>query len=284
MGETISLERIGTDGDFQAAQALYRELDGVVDAFGVGGAVLGLMAGERWYVLNSVQSLIKDVHQTPVVDGTGLKMTLESQVAQVLDDEVPEAVQPRKAMIAVALDRWGTLDSFINAGYETAICDLIFSFGINKVFHDPHSLKKFANFLMPVATRLPFQWLYPIGESQEVRKPKHAELFHDATVIAGDCHYVWKYMPDDMHGKIIVTNTTTEADRAFFKQSGVKYLLTTTPVLDGRSFGTNMMEAALVAAVGRKEPVNYGDSNGYFAEMQGLVNDLGWKPQLQELN
>jgi hypothetical protein len=36
-GETVSIERIGTDGDIAKATALFTELDGKVDALGVGG-------------------------------------------------------------------------------------------------------------------------------------------------------------------------------------------------------------------------------------------------------
>ena len=40
LGETVQIERIGTDGDMQKAAEKYRELDGVVDAFG-GTKVIG---------------------------------------------------------------------------------------------------------------------------------------------------------------------------------------------------------------------------------------------------
>jgi hypothetical protein len=53
-----------------------------------------------------------------------------------------------------------------------------------------------------------------------------------------------------MDGKIIVTNTTTQHDRDLFKQAGVRLLVTTTPMLDGRSFGTNMMEAGIITGRG----------------------------------
>jgi len=54
-----------------------------------------------------------------------------------------------------------------------------------------------------------------------------------------------------MRGKIVVTNTTTEQDVQEFRQAGIKYLVTSTPPCDGqRSFGTNLMEAALVAVAG----------------------------------
>lgn len=73
-GEKVSLERIGTDGDMEAAAQLYRELDGKVDAFGVGGADLGLLIDDHWYPLYSVASLVRFVKTTPVVDGHGLNL------------------------------------------------------------------------------------------------------------------------------------------------------------------------------------------------------------------
>ena len=84
-------------------------------------------------------------------------------------------------------------------------------------------------------------------------------------------------MPDNLAGKVIVTNTTTPEDVELFKESGVKYLVTTTPVLDGRSFGTNMMEAALVAISGKNRPLSWD-------EYSELLDKLEFEPQLQELN
>ncbi len=79
LGEQVQLERIGTDGDMEKAARLFAELDGRVDALGVGGGLLGLMVGKRWYPMHSLFPLVEQVRRTPVVDGTGLKMTLEKQ-------------------------------------------------------------------------------------------------------------------------------------------------------------------------------------------------------------
>jgi len=130
---------------------------------------------------------------------------------------------------------------------------------------------------------LPFDWVYPTGEKQEKRTPKWEKYFQNATVIAGDCHYIKRYMPDDLRGKVIVTNTTTPEDVALFRQVGVKYLLTSTPVLNGRSFGTNMMEAALVAAAGIHGPVDYTHPDAYIEQMRCLVEKIDMQPQIQEL-
>ena len=42
LGEEVRISRIATDGDMNAAREKFRELDGQVDAFGVGGTDLGL--------------------------------------------------------------------------------------------------------------------------------------------------------------------------------------------------------------------------------------------------
>lgn len=279
LGEEVSIERIGTDGDMEAAAQLYRQLDGKVDAFGVGGADLGLLVDDKWYPLYSVRPMVRYVKQTPLVDGTGLKITLERKVAAFLDRHLKEYIDSRgrKAFIMTGTDRWGLTAAFTEAGYECIFGDMMFSLGIPIPLRSIRQLKVLSALLMPIAGRLPFEWIYPTGEKQEERKPKHATIFHWATVVAGDCHYIKRYMPDQMPGKVVVTNTTTTEDVALFRQCGVKYLVTTTPVLEGRSFGTNMMEAALIAVSGKGRVLTQ-------EEYAALLEQLGLESSLQELS
>jgi len=279
LGEKVVIERIGTDGDMEKAALLYKELDGKVDAFGVGGADLGLMVDDKWYPLHSVSSMVRYIKHTPVVDGTGVKNTLENMAAPMIDQELGDYIKEkgRKTLIMTGSDRWGLTKSFTELGYETVFGDLMFSLDIPIPLHTTKQIKTLVGILMPVISRVPFKWVYPTGAKQETRTPKFEKFFQWATVIAGDCHYIKKYMPDDLTGKIIVTNTTTPDDVALFKQCGVKYLITTTPVLDGRSFGTNMIESALIAISGKNRKLTY-------EEYTELLNRLDFKPQLQELN
>ena len=283
LGEKVLLERIGTDGDMQKAARLYRELDGVVDAFGVGGAVLGLLVEDRWYPFYSILPLIKDVKITPVADGTGLKTTLEATVGPVLEQQLGGYIKKKNVLVMTAVDRWGLAHTFTEAGYTCVFGDFFFSLGLPIPIRKESTVKLISRLILPIFSRLPFRWVYPIGKEQEKRTPKMENYFQWASVIAGDCHYITKYMPDKLEGKVIVTNTTTQDDVNLFRKAGVKYLVTTTPVLDGRSFGTNMMEAAILAAVGRKEPINYAHAEKYFQEMDGYITKMKLTPQIQEL-
>jgi len=190
LGETVSIERIGTDGDMEAAARKYQELDGKVDAFGVGGADLGLMVDNKWYPLYSVWPMIRFVKETPIVDGVGLKYTLENRSAALLDAKIGDYINKaggKKVFVVSGADRWGMSSGFFNAGYECTFGDLMFGLGIPIALHTAQQLKNFAAILMPIAGRLPFEWVYPTGEKQEVRIPKFERYYHDATVIAGDC-------------------------------------------------------------------------------------------------
>jgi hypothetical protein len=279
LGEQVSIERIGTDGDMEKAARLYQELDGEVDAFGVGGADLGLQVADHWYTLHSVKPMVRFVKKTPLVDGTGLKNTLENRLAACIDDQIGDYIRQRgkKAFVVSGADRWGMSTSFLNAGYACIFGDLMFGLGLPIAVQSAQGLKTLAAILLPVVSRLPFEWIYPTGEKQEKRIPKWHHYYQWGTVIAGDCHYVKRHMPDDMTGKVIATNTTTAADTELFRQLGVKYLVTSTPVLQGRSFGTNMMEAALIAASGKGRKLS-------FDELDELLRRMGLGPQLQELN
>ena len=280
LGEQVRIERIGTDGDMEKAARLYQELDGQVDAFGVGGADLGLMVDDRWYPLHSVQPMVRFVKQTPLVDGTGLKITLEGRVPGFLDEHLGEYIEKnggKKALVAAGADRWGMTQGLTDRGWDCVFGDMMFGLGIPIPVRSTKGLKRLAALAMPIAGRLPFSWVYPTGEKQETRVPKFEKYYRWATLLSGDRHYIVRHMPDGLDGKIVATNTTTESDIELFRSVGLKYLVTATPVLNGRSFGTNMMEAALIAASGKGRKLEY-------AEIDELLDQLGFEPKIMELN
>lgn len=283
LGETVQIERIGTDGDLEKAARLFSDLDGKVDALGVGGGVLGLMVGKRWYPMHSLQPLVRGVRQTPLVDGTGLKMTLEWKAVLDVDRRLKAHIPQRTALVMTAVDRWGMAQGALEAGYRCVFGDVLYSLGLPIPVYREKAIHRLAAAIAPIICRLPFTWVYPVGKSQEKRKPKHTRYFEQAGVILGDCHYIWKYMPERMDDKIIITNTTTPQDVVLFTRSGVKFLATTTPVYDGRSFGTNALEAAIIAASGRKGTVDYSRPGDYFDWISRMVDELGLTAQIQEL-
>jgi hypothetical protein len=81
-----------------------------------------------------------------------------------------------------------------------------------------------------------------------------------------------------MSGKSIITNTVTAEDVDMLRKRGLSTLITTTPEMDGRSFGTNVMEALIVALL-KKMPEEITDD-----EINGLLDRLNFKPRIEVLN
>ncbi len=276
LGEEVSIERIGTDGDEEKAYQLFCELDGKVDAFGVGGIDLYIHALKRDYPLYAGLKLVRDVKATPYVDGGGLKATLEARIMQDVEKQLGDIIHPKTVLLVAGLTRGGMSKSFIDAGYQTTFADLMFGLGIPIPINTVPMANFAAAILLPIVGRLPIEMLYPTGEKQLEVVPKYEKHYQANKVIAGDWLYIMQHAPDDLSGKVIVTNTTTEADVTFLKDRGVDFLVTTTPVLDGRSFGTNMFEAALVAAAGKNRALTT-------EELDQIIVQLNLKAQIQDL-
>ena len=277
LGEEVLIERIGTDGDEKKAYQLFCDLDGKVDAFGVGGIDLYVHALKRDYPLYAGLKLVRDVKHTPVVDGGGLKATLESRVMQDVEIQLGDIIQSKTAFLVAGMTRSGMTESFLEAGYKCTFGDLMFGLGIPLAMYSVPVVNIVAAILLPIVGRMPIDMLYPTGEKQLEVIPKYINHYLDNSVIAGDWIYIKQHCPEDISGKMIVTNTTTQEDVSFLKERRAHYLVTTTPVMDGRSFGTNMFEAALVAAAGKNRVL----SN---AELNSIIDQLGLQAQIQDLS
>ncbi len=276
-GEEISIERIGTDGDLKKAAQLFSEMDGTVDAFGLGGGDFGTEFAGKFFRYHNVAWIADGAVKTPVVDGSGLRNTLEYRLASFIEKELGDYITPKRVLLTAASDRWGMTKGFIEADYECIFGELMFGIGIPIPLRKISQLKLLASALYPIVMRLPFAWIYPTGDKQTVREPKFEKYYQWASVIAGDNNYIVRHMPNELEGKVIVTNTTTEEDMALFKSAGVKYVVTGTPAIDGRSFGTNMMEAAFIAASGKNRKLTND-------ELNEMLDSLNFEPTIRELN
>jgi len=281
MGVDFELERIGTDGDVKKAVELMRSLDGKVDAIGVGGTDLYVWLGKKRYTIRDSKVFLKAVKKSFLTDGSGLKHTLEKRAVYLLRDRGIFKPDMRYLLVS-AVDRWGMAEAIWNIGGEVVYGDFIFALGVDIPIRTLKGVYRVGSVVLPIAVNLPFSMLYPTGKKQDVygygSTPRTEKYFRWADVIAGDFLYIKKYMPEDLSGKIIFTNTTTAEDVEELKKRGAKMLITTTPVLNGRSFGTNVMEGVFATLLG------YKPEGPDFSPYEKLLDELGIEPTVRELN
>ncbi|MCG2807814.1 MAG: quinate 5-dehydrogenase [Coriobacteriia bacterium] len=276
LGEMFRISRRGTDGDLARAEALFAELDGTIDAFGMGGIDLYLRAAGKNYYFREAKKLVRGVSKTPVLDGSGLKGAVEASVVTYMHDDLGLQLRGKRVLMTSAVDRWGMTEGLRDAGCEMVYADLMYGLDIPIAIRSWSTLRVVVKMLMPVVRLMPFSVLYPVGAEQD-KAPKRNErvesLYQWADIIAGDWQYVKKYMPMDMRGKWIVTNTTTPADVELARERGVELMVTSTPRLEGRSFGTNVIEATMVALKGASGELPA-------EEYKRLLKEVGFAPDV----
>lgn len=273
----LHVRRIGTGGDLSLAAQLLKGLDGRVDALGMGGINLVLRAGERRYKMPDGSKLAAQVKKTPLVDGGGIKDTVERDLVSFIMEKAGWPRRDQVVLIVSALDRYGLAASLEQAGCRLIIGDALFALGLPLPFYSLASFRAAAHTTLPFLSKLPIGFLYPLGEKQETIKPRFERYYRRAEIIAGDFHFLRRHLPADLSGKDIITSTVSVEDVQELKKRGIRWLATTGPSFHGRSLGANVLEAVCAALLEGKE----GPSP---AQYPGLFKQIGWEPRLERLN
>jgi hypothetical protein len=278
LGEEFRIERIGVDGDLNRFSQLFADLDGQVDALGVGGADIYVVVGEKRYAFRQILKLVARAKKTPVVDGSGLKHTLERRTIETLQADGTVDFRKETVLLVSAVDRFGMAQALDRIGGRIIYGDLLFGIGLPFPIRKYRHVRRLGASVLPIITKLPFKWFYPTGEKQETRTPKHERVWREATIIAGDTLYIRRFAPDDLRGKTVITQTVRKADLEWLKEAGVRRVITTTPLMGGETFATNVMEGVVVALLG-KRPGELDE-----AQYNAVLERLDWKPNVIDLS
>ncbi|MCJ7701848.1 MAG: hypothetical protein MUO62_09715 [Anaerolineales bacterium] len=282
LGHEVQLSRQGTTGDLDKAIELYKFYDGKVDAFGVGGLEFYLQVGKRRYPFREVQRIKKVVKISKIGDGNGVKGLLVKRALTALETHLNAEGRTLKGMKALktnAVDRYVMAEALTNFGCETIFGDFMFSLGLPFPIRRLSTVRLVAAVLLPVITKMPFKWFYPLGSAQDNDPtPKWTKYYREADLLAGDFVSIRAHMPDDLSGKIVLTNTTTAKNVEELRKRNLHILVTSTPRFDGRSFGTNVMEATLLALMDKPQ------SEVLPADFQNLIERIPLEPNIEILN
>ncbi len=276
LGQSVQIERLGTNGDKKEARALISELDGEVAAFGMGGIDRYIYLAGRRYVSKDADWLAAAAEISPIVDGSGLKNTLERMVVRQLDERI--GLKDKRVMLVSSLDRFGMAEALVECCANVLFADLMFSLKMPIPVRSYETVKRFGRLILPIALKLPIEWHYPTGKKQQKRSRKYTAHYKWADVIAGDFHYIKRHAPRALPGKTILTNTVTAEDIRDLKKCGVSLLITTTPNMNGRSFGTNVIEAMIIA-MAEKSPEEMSPE-----DYETWIEKLSVEPHIKVLN
>ena len=124
---------------------------------------------------------------TPVVDGSGVKNTLERKTIEYLQENGIVDFTDKKVLMVCAVDRFGMAQSIAKLTKKVVFGDLMFSLGVPMPMKSYSAVRVVASILLPIVTRLPFQVV--LSDRRKAGKDRAevwAEYYEWADVIAGD--------------------------------------------------------------------------------------------------
>jgi len=182
LGESVHIRRQGTDGDLKRYVQLLEENDGKVDAIGFGGFDIWLWCRGRKYAWREPKRLLQKVQHTPVLDGSGLKNSLERSTICWLQEKGLADFRHSNTMLVCAVDRFGMAEAIWEQGGKVIYGDLLFGLGIPIPIRSLGTLRIVARLALPVIVQMPIHWMYPTGSKERKIVPS---TMHGPTSSAG---------------------------------------------------------------------------------------------------
>ena len=270
-GHSFHISRQGFNGNLSALAQAIAACPPEIDVLTLGGIDFELEFLHRSFPFRDAKRLRAAAHHQPLVDGANFKRWVEPMFFRQIFQQ--GTILPRgKVFFPLGANRLFLAAEMARCGFsEIVFGDLIYNVGF-----PPYLIKGIPQYTMigtiagRLVANLPFAWIYPAGEGAEPATPrlKQARHFYDAEIIAGDYHSIHRFLPHNLGGKTIVTNTVTAEDVTSMRQKGVSTLVTFASGLDGRIFGANVWDGIVTAYL--REHALPGDQENYLHAVQAL--------------
>ncbi len=250
-GEEIHVRRFGADGDVRRAHELVAQFDGQVDAIGLGGMNVYFQVGHRTYIHQQIQQVANAAQISPVVDGVHLKNTLERLAINQVAQQQRGIFSHKRVFVVSGIDRYAVAQVLGSFTHRILFGDPIFHLNLPFALRSFKQLERYAGLALPALCRAPYGKLCPVGSEQDLRTPRGMKYFDQADIIAGDFVYIRRFAPDNLRGKVVITNALSAADVEDLRERGVESLITITPPLDEKHpfVGSNVIEAIFVSFI-----------------------------------
>ncbi len=280
LGQRIELRRIGTDGDVAQAAGLVREYDGRADAIGLGGLTPVFRVGEKRYPHREAMRILASARRTPVVDGGGIRAALAVGVVDEADRQLGGSLGDRRALVTSGLEHYPLAQALARRGAELRFGDPVFLLRL-PFLPKPRTLAQLhlcAAAILPIAALLPYRLLRPARLAREGRRPRAGGPFRWADLLAGDFASIRRFAPQDLRGKLVLTDDPSPEEIGDLRERGAAALVTMTPPLcRERPFvAADVLEAMAAAVMECGAPPQPAD-------LLEFIDAAGWQPTAHHL-
>ncbi len=258
LGQDFRVKRFGVDGNLEKAAALLLQWDKSADAIGLGQMKFPQAIGSRWRAQNrqdKLQRLAAQI-QTPVTMGKTLRDVSFEWALRCIEFKFGHYFSNARVLFLSGLQHYRMAKVMAEFTDNLMFADPVLENGISKFIKSLKDFESYAHgtheLLQWVPSKRLIQSVVPLRtwNAYILRK-----AMQQANIIVAPHINFDTYLKDagleELGGKTVITSTAYDQRVNFLKERGVDVIIDTTPKILQRVVGPNVLQALIIAALGR---------------------------------
>jgi predicted amino acid dehydrogenase len=270
LGQQFKIVRIGTDKDLKAAGKLVVEWRDRADALGLGMVPDHYWVGTNYFHQRDTEKLVKMAGDTPVTTGARLRGIVQEWSLRSAQAELGNFFNNAKVLFLSGATNYRMASVMAEFTQNLSFADPVLQFGAPGLLHSLRALELYAAGSQPVLRFSPVSGMLPsLAPARLVNQFLLNKAVRDADVIVAPWHQLERYGRAELEGKAVLTSTVSPERLADLKDRGVRLVVDCSIQLFKQTVGLNVVEAMIVAALGKPaEEIAHDDYLEIFTDLQ----------------
>jgi predicted amino acid dehydrogenase len=273
LGHRFQVRRLGADDDIGRAWELMRRQQAEVDAIGLGEVGDHYHVGQGTRINKETQRLLKVVTRVPATTGAQLRRLLQVRAVRMVHNRLGQYFKNNIVLFLSGMRNYDMAAAMSDYTPNLRFADALAQTGASAMLGSLQQLELYAKGSDLALSGRPGEMLEAALAGFK-RKRIGAEVAQ-SHVIVGTFHELKQVgTAKNLVGKTVITSAVDDERLAFFKRCNVNLVIDVSPQLFERVVGTNVIEAMILAALGKPaESVSDDD----FIE---IIDELDIQPRL----
>ncbi len=259
LGQDFIIKRFGTDGNMEKAAELLLKWDKDAEAIGLGNVKFPYGFGPR-YLTKKYHHKLRELGaqiQTPVTIGSTLRDVSFEWALRYIEYKFGNYFDNARVLFLSGMSNYRIAKVISEFTDNLSFADPVLENGIPKFVNSLKDLESYAHGAHEVLQWVPSKRLttsvMPLKTWNDYILRK---AMQKANIIVAPYSNFDGYLKnaglEELGGKTIITSTAYDERVAFFKERGVDVIIDTTPKILQRVVAPNVLEALIIAALGKK--------------------------------
>ncbi|MGK0290429.1 MAG: putative amino acid dehydrogenase, partial [bacterium] len=275
LGEEFHVIRLGADQDEKRAEELIQLWEPKADVIGLGMVRDHYSVGTRNFIQKRTKQLEEKVTSIPVTTGITIRGILQEWAIRHVQEELGNYFNNSKILFLSGMTNYRLASVMAEYSDNLSFADPILQFGIPKLLTSQKALELYAAGTHPLIKWNPSNVLHPsIAPIKEWNHFILRQAMKKATVVVASNFQLEKYTLEELAGKTVLTSAVNDEMLEDLADKGVGLVIDSCPKIFDRVVGRNVLEAMIIAALG-KDPseITYDD----YLE---IITDLKLEPRV----